>query len=156
MNIEKQIVVFLIENNRYALNISAVERIIPSVEITKLPEAPKIIDGVIKVGENIIPVANVRRRFHLPEREISLSDKIIIAKTKKRIIGLIAEFVQGVSELDGRKPAPAKDIIPSLKYIAGIVQLDDGLVLIHDLEEFLSNEEEEELNKALNKMKDNQ
>ncbi|MFA3781704.1 chemotaxis protein CheW [Melioribacteraceae bacterium 4301-Me] len=151
MNIEEQIVVFVIDNSKYALNLSNVERVIPSVAITKLPEAPAIIEGIIKIGEQIIPIVNTRKRFHIAERKINIFDKIIIVRTKKRIIGLIVDNVEGAIELGGRKPVPAEKILPKLKLISGVIQLDDGLVLIHDVDEFLSLDEDKKLTKALEK-----
>jgi purine-binding chemotaxis protein CheW len=143
------LLVFLLAEGRFALNLSIVERVIPSVAITPLPNAPQVVLGVIKIQEQIIPIVNIRQRFHFAEREINLTDHIVIAKTKRRTVGLLVDSVYGVTEFDENRIVPAEKILPALQYIKGIIQLDDGLVIINDLDQFLSFDEEKKLDKAL-------
>ena len=79
MEQSNQYVVFTLDEQRYALHLAAVERIIPVVEITPLPKAPDLVLGIINVGGQIIPVIDTRKRFRLPERELNLSDVLITA-----------------------------------------------------------------------------
>lgn len=151
MGTDDHLVVFSLDDCKYALNLSAVARVIPSVAVTPLPEAPPIILGVIKIREKIIPVVNIRRRFHLPGRELGLDDQIIIAKTKKRAVGLVVDSVAGVEKHDHLRTVTKEKILSSLKYVEGIIQMEEGLVLIHDLDQFLSLEEEEALDAAMEK-----
>ena len=78
-----QIVVFTLRDRRHGLPLSAVERIVRVVEVTSLPKAPDIVLGVVNVQGRVIPVINVRRRFRLPEREIALTDHMLIARTTR-------------------------------------------------------------------------
>lgn len=151
MGRDDHLVVFSLDNCKYALNLAAVVRVIPSVAVTPLPEAPPIILGVIKIREKIIPVADIRKRFHLAGRELGLNDQIIIAKTKNRNVALVVDSVAGVEGHDHLRTIPKEQILPSLKYVKGITQMDGGLVLIHDLDQFLSLEEEEALESAMEK-----
>jgi purine-binding chemotaxis protein CheW len=151
MNITNQLVLFSIDDGRYALSLPVVERVIPAVAITRLPDAPLIVLGLIKVKENIITVVNIRNRFRLQEREMDLSDHIIIAHTSKRRVAFFVDGVQGIIELGNRRVVTADEIVPSLKYVEGIVQMDDGLIIIHDLDQFLSLDEEQTLDNALAK-----
>jgi len=144
-----QLVVFSLDEQRYALLLSNVERIVRVVEITSLPKAPEIVLGVINVRGEIIPVVNIRKRFRLPEREITLSDHLIIAKTSRRAVALLADRVGQVLEVLENKIISAKKILPAMDYVEGVVKLEDGLILIHDLEKFLSLEEEKALERAL-------
>ena len=72
-------VVFTLDGLFYAVSLSAVSRVIRAVEITPLPKAPPIVLGVINLGGRIIPVVNIRKRFLLPERELELTDQLIVA-----------------------------------------------------------------------------
>lgn len=144
-----QLVVFSLDEQRYALLLSNVERIVRAVEITPLPKAPEIVLGVINVRGEIIPVVNIRKRFRLPEREIALSDHLIIAKTSRRAVALLADRVGQVLEVPENKIISAKKILPAMDYVEGVVKLEDGLILIHDLEKFLSLEEERALERAM-------
>ncbi|MCJ7565171.1 MAG: chemotaxis protein CheW [Candidatus Aminicenantes bacterium] len=149
MNMSNQLVVFALDEQRYALHLSAVERIVRVAEVTPLPKAPEIVLGVINVQGQIIPVADIRRRFRLPEREIDLSDHLIIAHTPNRTVALVVDEVTGVIESPEQKLIPAKEILPGTDYVEGVMKLEDGLILIHDLATFLSLEEENTLDLAL-------
>jgi purine-binding chemotaxis protein CheW len=149
MNRQNQFVTFSIEEQRYALYLSSVERIIRVVEITPLPKAPEIVIGIINVQGQVIPVINMRRRFNLPEREIELNDKLIIAHTSKRTIALVSDEVIGVIEQPDEEIIPLDKIIPKSEHVEGIVKLEDGMILIHNLDKFLSLEEEKGLDFAI-------
>jgi len=149
MDSPRRLVVFNLDEQRYALRLSAVERVVMIAEITLLPKAPRIIAGVINVQGRIIPVVNIRERFKLPERETALSDHLIIAKTSRRTVALVADSVSGVVERPENEITAPDRILPNLEYVVGVVKLDDGLILIHDLELFLSLEEENALEQAM-------
>ncbi len=89
-----RLVPFLLDDQRYALHLDVVERVIPAVEITPLPKAPEIVLGLINIRGKIIPVLNIRRRFRLPDRETELTDHFIIANTSKRTVALPADIGQ--------------------------------------------------------------
>ena len=144
-----QLVVFSLDEQRYALPLSNVERIVRVVEITSLPKAPEIVLGVINVRGQVIPVVNIRKRFRLPEREITLSDHLIIAQTSRRAVALLADRVGQVLEVLENDIISAKKILPAMDYVEGVVKLADGLILIHNLEKFLSLEEERALERAM-------
>ena len=143
------LVVFDLSEQRYALRLSAVTRVVRMVAITPLPQAPSIILGVINIQGRIIPVFHLRERFRLPERKSALSDHLIIARTSKRAVALVADTVTTVvARLDAEITEPER-ILPGLNYVEGVVKLEDGLVFIHDLDTFLSVDEEEMLERAM-------
>jgi purine-binding chemotaxis protein CheW len=144
-----RLVVFSVDDSRYGLPLEAVERVVRIVEITALPEAPEIILGVINVQGRVIAVANVRKRFGLNEREPALSDQLVIARTPRRPVALIVDEVTGVLEYSRGEAVPAEAIVPGIDYVAGVVKLSDGMVLIHDLGRFLSLDEERNLDDAM-------
>jgi purine-binding chemotaxis protein CheW len=152
MKEDVQLVVLTLDDRRYALYLSVVERVIRAVDVTPLPKAPEIVLGVINVQGAIIPVVNIRRRFHIPEREMQLGDQMLIARTARRVVALIVDSAQSVVELSGDNLIPPKDIVPGTSYLDGIVKLGDGIVLIHDLDRFLSLDEEQALDTALTKV----
>lgn len=149
MEESQQLLVFTLDEQRYALHLHAVERVLPIMEITPLPKAPEIVLGVINTGGRVIAVVDARRRFGLPARERTLSDHLIIAKTAVRSVALVADAVTGVMELPGKAFVPAQSIVPGMEHVEGVLKCDDGLVLIHDLEKFLSLAEEKPLQRAL-------
>ncbi len=147
-----QLVVFLLDDRQYALqHLASVERIVRAVQVTPLPKAPEIVIGVINLQGQIIPVVNFRRRFRLTEREVNLSDRFIIARTPKRTLAVVADAVTRVLELPHDAVIAKERVIPGLEYVKGVAKLEDGMILISDLDSFLSLEEEAKLETALEK-----
>jgi purine-binding chemotaxis protein CheW len=144
------LVPFRLGDQCLALHLEAVERVIPAVEITSLPKAPEIVLGLINLGGKVIPVLNIRRRFRLIEREAALTDHFIIARTSRRNVALAVDSAEGVIQVSAEGVTEPKDILPALEYVEGVVRLKGGLLLIHDLEKFLSLEEEKTLGEVLN------
>lgn len=144
-----QYVVFTLEAQRYALHLASVERTVRAVEIIPLPKAPEIVLGVINVQGRIIPVLNIRKRFGLPERELELTDQIIIARTERRSLAFVADSVSGIVEHSGQEVISTERVIPGLEYVEGVIKLKDGLILINDIDKFFLPEEEKDLDKAI-------
>jgi purine-binding chemotaxis protein CheW len=143
------LLVFRLDSQRYALPLPAVEHVVRAVEITPLPRAPAIVLGVIEVEGRVLPVLNVRRRFGLAEREIGPADHFVIAKTARRTVVLMVDEALNVIERPSAQVVATTEIVPGAGQIQGIIQLEDGLVLIHDLEAFLSLDEADSLDEAM-------
>lgn len=144
-----KLVVFGLQGQRYALRLAAVERIVAVAAITALPSAPAIVMGIINLQGRVIPVVDVGKRFGLPEREIELSDRLIVARTSKRPVALLVPVVFGVVDCPQSQITAAGRILDHARYVEGVVKLDDRLAMIHDLDTFLSALEEEQLQQAL-------
>lgn len=145
----QQWIVFTLDEQRYALPINSVKRIVHAVEVTPLPKAPEIVLGVISLQGQVIPVVNIRKRFGLPDRELELNDHFVIAQTSQRIIALAVDVVSSVVERFKEEIIPSKKVLSDIEYIAGIIRLEDGLILVHDLHQLLSLEEVEGLENAM-------
>lgn len=136
-----QYIVFTLDERRFALHLTAVERIVRAVEVTPLPNAPEIVLGVINVQGRIIPVVNLRKRFHIPEREMDLSDQFIIAHTPRWVVALAADAVTGVIERSEQEVSAAEKILPGMEHVKALAKLEEGIILILSLDKFLSLEE---------------
>lgn len=120
------------------------------VEITPLPKAPDIVLGIINIQGLIVPVVNIRKRLHLPDKESGLTDSIVIINTGVRKLGIVVDIVKDVIELDESKIVSPADIIQGVEHVEGVLKLEDGMVLIHDINKFLSIEEEYAIDKVIN------
>lgn len=147
----KEIVLFALDEPRYALPLASVVRVVRAVEITPLPAVPEIVLGVINLQGRVIPVIDIRRRFRLPARETGPEDHFIIARTAKRLVALIADSVSGVQGFEARKMVSASQELPFAGHLEGVVKLGQGLFLICDLDSFLSLDEARALDAALDK-----
>ena len=143
------LIIFTLDDQRYALPLPAADRVLRMVAITPLPNAPDIILGVVNVQGHVIPVINVRRRFCLPAREIALTDQLLVAHTARRPVALVVDAVLDVIACTAQSLIAAEDIVPKLEHVEGVVKLSDGLILIHDLDKFLSLEEEDSMDRVL-------
>ena len=147
-----QLVVFTMDGQRYAVPLSVVDRVVRMVEITPVPQIPEIVLGVINAQGRIIPVVDIRKRFCLPARAPHLSDQLLIARTSKRAVALVVDAVSEVVTLSSKEVVLGETVIAHLDYVTGAVKRPDGLILIHDLDRFLSLEEEQGLHDAIDSM----
>jgi purine-binding chemotaxis protein CheW len=104
----------------------------------------------------LIPVFDIRMRFRLPPKAVCLDDQMIIATTAKRTVVLIVDSVDDVVEIPGERIVAAERILPELQYLEGVMKTEGGMVLIHDLERFLSLPEEKALDEALEALNPNE
>jgi purine-binding chemotaxis protein CheW len=85
----------------------------------------------------------------LAEVESKLSARLIIARTAKRAVALPVDSVDGVVERPAREVMNPGKVVPGTQYLTGFTRLDGDILLIHDLDAFLSLEEENRLTDAL-------
>ena len=156
MNRLIRLVNFNLDDQKYALFLSAVIRIIRVVEITRLPKAPEIVLGVINMHGLVIPVFDIRKRFRLPQKEIQPDHQLIVGTTSKRTVALLVDSVSDVIDISEEKIIAGKKILPGLEYVEGVVKTEDGMILIHDLEQFLSLQEEKALHEAMEELNVNE
>ena len=143
------LVVFRIAGQRYALNLSVIERVLCMVEVSPLPKAPAIVLGVINFHGRIIPAIDIRRRFGHSPSHYGLTSCLLVARTSRRKLALPVDEVIGVQEVSSENVALPDTVLPGTGLVAGIAALSDGVLLIHDLEAFLALDEEQRLTEAL-------
>lgn len=146
---ENHYLVFFLDDQRYSLHLPGVESVARMVYITPLPGAPEIVLGVVNLRGKVVPIVNIRQRFDLPKREILLTDWLIFAHTTTRLVGLAVNSVMGVAECLEQCVVPIDEFFPPLQYLRGVIKFQDGLILIQNLGELLSLEEEKSLDLAL-------
>jgi purine-binding chemotaxis protein CheW len=140
MNRINQIVAFLINGQRFAIRLSEIKQIIRAVEITPIPNAPGDICGVIDMHGEIIPVINLHVRIGCADRPTRVDDRFIIAVASHRVVALrVDSILDIISNADDH--FLAGETISSDLEILGIIRSNDGIILIYDLETFLTTEE---------------
>ncbi len=128
-----QLLVFIVNTQRYALRLESVERIVRAVEVTSLPEASPGLLGVVNIQGQIVPVVNFRKRFGLPTRDVDLDDRLIIVDSADRTIALLVDAVVGVMAGQEDDVVPSSRIDPGLGYSDGMIKLGEDMVLIPNL-----------------------
>lgn len=117
--------------------------------VSALPEAPPVVLGVINLRGRIVPVVDFRRRFNRSPRDYGPGAHLLVARTSRRTLAAPVDEVLGVREVPPDTVTEPGTLLPGLGYVTGIVALSDGLLFIHDLDAFLSLEEERSLTEAL-------
>ena len=105
--------------------------------------------GVINLGGRVIPVFDLRKRFNLPEKELIPENRIIIASGSKRTVAIVADEVRAVIEAGPETMACSGEVLSGLPHVKGILKTESGMLVIQDIDSFLSLAEEVELALAL-------
>lgn len=147
-DVPAQIVVFRLNQRNFGLPLTTVERVVRAVEVAPLPGAPEVILGAICVEGRHVPVLSLRRRLGLTDREIRESDQFVLARLNGRELALVIDEVAGVVEREPTAISDPSALAPGLERFQGLIDLEEGLALIHDPEAFLSFEEARALNEA--------
>lgn len=144
-----RLVLLKVDGQTYALHLESVDRVLRMAEVTPLPGAPEVVEGVINIQGEVLTIVSIRRRLGLAERGVALSDSLVLAHARNRRLAIIAESVLGVVERPADAVVSTSDLAQGVQHIEGVLKTSDGLVLIQDLDRFFSPEEEQSLDLAL-------
>jgi purine-binding chemotaxis protein CheW len=144
-----QIVTFELAGHRFGLAADSVREIARAAAVTRLPKAPAIVEGVVNVRGLSVPVLDIRQRFGLPARPVWPDQHLIIALAGPRTVALRVDRAVDLLTAPDEAVEPAGSVAPGIEHVAGIVKLPDGLLVIHDLESFLSLDEAAQLDAAV-------
>ena len=132
------VMVFTLDEQRIAIPLQGVAKLIRSAVITPLSQAPANVLGLISVQGESVPVLNLRQLLRLPEREIGPDSQFIIMITGRRRLALVADEVKGVMDCPEQDLTVGESILPGLEFVKGAVRTRDGMILINDPDLFLS------------------
>jgi purine-binding chemotaxis protein CheW len=145
----EQILLVRVGGERYGVPLGAVREIVRAVAITPLPGAPRVVEGVIDVRGQVVPVLNLRRRFGHPEKPLDPSERIVLVHAGERPAALRVDEAEGLADLVAGAVEDARAVTPGAEHVAGVAKLADGVVLIHDPAAFLSQAEAAVLDEAM-------
>lgn len=141
--------VLAVAGHRCGLLAENVIEIHRAAAITPVPKAPAVVEGVIDVRGDVVPVVGLRRRLGLTPTPVQPSDVLVRVRLPGRVIALRADEVVDLVEVPTDRRIPVDDVLPDATHLDGVARLDDGLLLIHDVPAFLSSEEARTLDDAL-------
>lgn len=131
-----QLVTFGLGDEEFGVDILAVREINRMMELTRVPQSPPEVEGVINLRGKIIPVLDLRKRFGLVGREQNEQSRIIVVEVHGRVLGFIVDRVHEVLRIDRSIVEPAPSMVCSIDsdFIAGVGKLDDRLLILLDLD----------------------
>ena len=138
-----QLVTFGIGEEEFGIEILKVQEIIRMVEITRVPNAPDFVEGVINLRGKIIPVIDLRCRFGFQARAHDKKTRIIVVEINRIVAGFVVDSVFEVLRVPAHLIEPPSPVISGLdtEYISGVAKLSHRLLIMLDLERLLSREE---------------
>ena len=135
---------FNLGNEEYGIDISRVTGIEELQKITRVPDMPEYMKGVINLRGRVIPVIDLRLRFGMEERAYDDRTCIIVCDVQDMTIGLIVDTVTVVSDIEERdiEPPPSfKTESGKERYISGLARIDDEVKILLNVEKILKEEE---------------
>jgi len=135
------------------VEISKVREIIKLQEMIKVPNAPNYIEGLMNLRGTVLTVYNLRRRLGMQEKEFDENCKIITVYHNDLLVGFIVDSVNEIIRTDDENVDDTPTSVPNIdrKFIAKVLKLDDRLMLILDLTNVLSPDEENEIKELISK-----
>jgi len=152
----QNLVVFSVADQRFALSLDNVQRIVRAVEVTPMPGAPETVLGVINVEGQVIPVVDSRRRLGLPTREIELSDLFIIVQENDLTFALVADEVKPVMEIPEAQVASSERMLAGEGMVQSVAKVEDGMIVVLSLDRALSSEDHRTVSEALDRIGEEQ
>lgn len=140
---------FELAGRRFALPAQLLREVVRAVAITALPKAPPIVEGLINIRGTLVPVLDIRQRFGLPPDPLAPSQHFLIAQAGSRLVALRVDRAVDLVSVPSDAIESGAQAAPGAQYVAGIAKLPDGVLVIHDLEAFLSLDEAKEIDVAL-------
>lgn len=136
-------VTFRLDKEKYCINVMLVQEVLRVSEIAPVPGAPSYVLGIINLRGNVVTVVDTRKRFGLMLKEIDDATRIVIIEVNSNVIGMLVDSVADVVDLRKSEieSAPNVGTDESSKYIQGVASRESELLIVVDLNKFLSDEE---------------
>ena len=138
---ELQMVVFNLGDEAFGVDIGQVREIIKMVDITRMPNAPEFVEGIINLRGQITTIMDLRKRLGMKVTETNEQTRIIIVETSGSTLGMIVDSVSEVLRMSCKDIDPPSAASTHAEYIQGVGKLEDRLLIILDLNKILSEEE---------------
>lgn len=142
-----QLVSFNIANEEFGIDILKVEEIIRVITITRIPNTPEFIEGVVNLRGRVIPVVNLRTRLGFPKKEFDNQTRVIVVEIADITVGFIVDSVREVLRIPKSITEPPPELTTDVnsEYITAVGKLENRLLILLDLEKILNIKEKEEL-----------
>ena len=139
-----QFVGFHVGGEEFVINILRVQEIIRTQQLTRVPNSPECMEGVMNLRGKIIPVIALRKRFGLEEIEPDKQNRIVVVEIQGTVLGFAVDAVSEVLRIPARTVEPPPRLGPvEREYVAGVGKLGDRLLILLDTDRLLTGPEQE-------------
>ncbi|QJQ97204.1 MULTISPECIES: chemotaxis protein CheW [Halomonadaceae] len=139
----REFLVFSLGDEEYAIDILKVQEIRGYENVTRIANAPEFIKGVTNLRGVIVPIVDLRIKFHLDKVEYGGQTVVIVVNVGERVVGIVVDGVSDVMSLTPEqiKPAPEFGVTLSSDYLSGLGSLDDRMLVLVDIDKLLTSHE---------------
>jgi purine-binding chemotaxis protein CheW len=136
-----QFLTFQLGDELYGVDILRVQEIKGYTTVTKIPNTPPHIKGVLNLRGTIVPIVELRTKFGLPTIEYTLFTVIVVVVIQEKIMGLVVDAVSDVLNIDKKdiQPPPQFGAKVDVSFLNGIGKSNDKLVALLDMDRLLSD-----------------
>lgn len=142
-NVNREFLAFTLGDEEYGVEILKVKEIRDYETVTKIANTPEFIKGVINLRGIMVPIVDMRIKFHLAKLVYDQFTVVIVLNIAERLIGMVVDGVSDVISLAPEQIRPAPTLSSSLdtRYIIGMGALDDRIIILTDIERLMSSED---------------
>lgn len=144
-----KVIIFRLKKEEYGVDVRQVNSIERMEHITRVPNTPPFVKGVINLRGVVIPIVDLRKRFGIEEKDYNDSTRIIIVNVEDMEVGLIVDAANDVVDLPAGTIEPPPKVVGGVesKYLRGVAKLSNRLLILLNLDKVLSPEEIKQLEK---------
>jgi len=134
---------FTLGAEEYGVDILKVQEIRGYGTVTRIPDAPDFVKGVINLRGTIVPVVDMRLKFRLGQADYNTFTVMIILNVANRVVGMVVDSVSDVVALTPSQIRPAPELGSSVgaQFLTGIGALDDRMLILLDIERLMTSPE---------------
>jgi purine-binding chemotaxis protein CheW len=134
---------FTLGAEEYGVDILKVQEIRGYGTVTRIPEAPDFVKGVINLRGTIVPVVDMRIKFRLGKADYDTFTVMIILNVANRVVGMVVDSVSDVVALTPGQIRPAPELGSSVgaQFLTGIGALDQRMLILVDIERLMTSAE---------------
>ncbi|MFA7227886.1 MAG: chemotaxis protein CheW [Melioribacteraceae bacterium] len=146
-----QLVSFKIASEEFGVDILNVQEINKLTEITRVPNSPDFVEGVINLRGRVIPVVNLRIKMGMPNKEYDKDTRIIVVDLSGKTVGFLVDSVSEVLRIPRNIIEPPPSMVAGINsnYITAVGKMEDRLLILLDLSNVLLQEEKTVLENAV-------
>jgi purine-binding chemotaxis protein CheW len=141
-----QFLTFQLGDELYGVDILRVQEIKGYTTVTKIPNTPPHIKGVLNLRGTIVPIVELRTKFGMPTIDYTMFTVIVVVVVKEKIMGLVVDAVSDVLNIDRKdiQPPPQFGAKVDVSFLNGIGKSGDKLVALLDMDRLLSDSDLQE------------
>ncbi|SDY71287.1 purine-binding chemotaxis protein CheW [Evansella caseinilytica] len=138
-----KVIVFQLKNEEYGVEVEQVKSIERVQQITRVPNAPEFVKGVINLRGVVTPIIDLRSRFGIEEIDYSDSTRVIIVSMNEIEVGLIVDAANDVIDIPTAAIEPPPEVVGGYEanYIRGVAKLEKRLLILLNLDKVLNTVE---------------